>query len=224
MKTFRLLVFDWDGTLMDSEDRIVGSAKGAMTDLGLEPRSDEAIRDIIGLGLREAMQVLYPELHPETHTALVERYRVRFLAEGGIPMPLFPGAHETLTALRREGYLLAVATGKGRRGLDHVLAESGLAPLFAATRCADETRSKPHPQMLLELMATLGTGPDETLMIGDSEYDLQMALEAGVPSLGVSYGVKDCERLLDYRPLACLDAIEELPAWLDAWRLKGGER
>lgn len=195
-----------------------------MTDLGLVPRSDDAIRDIIGLGLREAMQVLYPELHTELHTALIERYRARFLAEGGIPMPLFSGARETLTTLRQEGYLLAVATGKSRHGLDHVLAESGLASLFAATRCADETRSKPHPQMLLELMGALGTGPDETLMIGDSEYDLQMALQAGVPSLGVSYGVKDCERLLDYRPLACLDAIDELPAWLDAWRLSGGER
>lgn len=220
---FRLLVFDWDGTLMDSEARIVESALIAIGELKLPPRTRDAIRDIIGLGLPEAMQALYPELPGSNHASLIERYRTHFLAEGGVPMPLFPGARETLDTLRARGHMLAVATGKSRRGLDRALAETGLAPLFAATRCADETRSKPDPRMLLEIMDEVGGDPAQTLMIGDSEFDLQMAAGAGIAAVGVGYGVKDCERLLDYRPLTCLDAIEELPAWLDAhW--PGGEK
>ncbi|MCU0935246.1 MAG: HAD-IA family hydrolase [Gammaproteobacteria bacterium] len=219
---FRLLVFDWDGTLMDSEARIVESALIAIGELGLPPRSRDAIRDIIGLGLPEAMQALYPELPVSHHVALIDRYRGHFLAEGGEPMPLFSGARETLEALHARGRVLAVATGKSRRGLDRALAETGLASLFAATRCADESRSKPDPRMLLEIMAEVGGDPAETLMIGDSEFDLQMAAGAGVAAVGVSYGVKDCERLLDYRPLTCLDAIDELPGWLEDWERSGG--
>jgi phosphoglycolate phosphatase len=219
---FQLLVFDWDGTLMDSEARIVESALVAIGELGLPPRSRDAIRDIIGLGLPEAMQALYPELAVRDHVALIDRYRDHFLADGGEPMPLFPGARKTLEGLHARGRVLAVATGKSRRGLDRALAETGLAPLFAATRCADESRSKPDPRMLLEIMAEVGGDPAETLMIGDSEFDLQMAVGAGVASVGVSYGVKDCERLLDYRPLTCLDAIDELPGWLEDWERSGG--
>jgi phosphoglycolate phosphatase len=211
---FGLLVFDWDGTLMDSEERIVSSVNAAIAELGLPSRSRAAIRNIIGLGLPEAMQALYPGLGAHACVALIDRYRDHFLAEAGSPMPLFPGAAETLATLRAEGFVLAVATGKSRRGLDRALAETGLTGLFAATRCADETRSKPHPQMLLEVMAAVGRPAAETLMIGDSEYDLQMAIEAGVAAVAVGYGVKGCERLLDYRPLACLEAIDELPGWL----------
>jgi phosphoglycolate phosphatase len=224
MSWFELLVFDWDGTLMDSEERIVASASAAIAELGLPPRSREAIRNIIGLGLPEAMQALYPGLDARSYVRLIDRYRDHFLAEAGSPMPLFPGAAETLTELRAAGFTLAVATGKSRRGLDRALAETQLAGLFAATRCADETRSKPHPQMLLELMAELGRPAAATLMIGDSEYDLQMALEAGVAAVGVGYGVKGCERLLDYRPLACFDVIQELPGWLNARRDREEDR
>jgi phosphoglycolate phosphatase len=213
----RLLVFDWDGTLMDSEARIVASASTAIADLGLPARTPEAIRGIIGLGLPEAMEALYPGLSQDTYARLVDRYRAHFLAEGGTPMPLFPAVRETLEGLRGEGYVLAVATGKSRRGLERALEETGLGDLFAATRCADESRSKPHPQMLLEVMAAVGFGAGETLMIGDSEYDLQMAIHAGVAGVGVGYGVKGCERLLDYAPLACFDTIAELPPWLRAF-------
>lgn len=209
-----MLVFDWDGTLMDSEGRIVSSALAAFAELGLAPRSPEAVRNIIGLGLPEAMQALYPDLAAQGYAALIERYRHHFLVADPTPMPLFPGVPDTLARLREEGYLLAVATGKSRRGLDRALAESGVGGLFAATRCADETRSKPHPQMLLEVMSEVGIGPGQTVMIGDSEYDLQMAISAAVAAVGVGYGVHGCERLLDYRPLACLSRIEELLPWL----------
>lgn len=215
---YRLLVFDWDGTLMDSEARIVACATEAIAELGLPPRDPGAIRDIIGLGLWEAMEALYPGWDREVLARLIARYREHFLSEGGTPMPLFPGVPQTLGALRAAGHLLAVATGKSRRGLDRALAESGLGGLFAVTRCADETRSKPHPQMLIEVMDAVGTGPDETLMIGDSEYDMQMALEAGVAAVAVGYGVKECSRLLEFGPLACLDTIEELRGWLGRQR------
>jgi phosphoglycolate phosphatase len=214
----RLLVFDWDGTLMDSEARIVASASAAITDLGLPARTPEAIRDIIGLGLPEAMEALFPGLSPQGYAHLIDRYREHFLAADGTPMPLFPAVPETLERLRGEGYVLAVATGKSRRGLERALEETGLGNLFAATRCADESRSKPHPQMLLEVMVEVGIGSSETLMIGDSEYDLQMAIEAGVAAVGVGYGVKGCERLLGYRPLACFETIAELPPWLRVLR------
>jgi phosphoglycolate phosphatase len=215
---FRLLVFDWDGTLMDSEARIVSSVSAAIADLGLPTRSTQAIGDIIGLGLPEAMQALFPDLPAGDRGMLIDRYRHHFLEADPTPMPLFPGVRETLLTLSREGYLLAVATGKSRRGLDRALKESGLSSLFGASRCADETRSKPHPQMLVELMDALGAPGPQTLMIGDSEYDLQMAIAAGVASAGVGYGVKGCERLLDYEPLACFDTLLELPAWLRARR------
>ena len=211
---FRLLVFDWDGTLMDSEARIVSSAIAAFADLGLSPRSPEAIRGIIGLGLPEAMQALYPGLAEDRYATIIDRYRHHFLEADATPMPLFPGVAQTLTRLRAEGYLLAVATGKSRRGLDRALAETGLGGLFEVTRCADETRSKPHPQMLLEVMGALAVPAAQTLMIGDSEYDLQMATDAEVAAVGVGYGVQGCERLLHYRPLACFDRIEELHPWL----------
>lgn len=216
MRKFELLVFDWDGTLMDSEARIVACLQGAINDLGLPQREVSALRNIIGLGLAEAIETLYPGSTPTTHHHLVERYRHHFLVADPTPSALFEGAAETLRALADQGYLLAVATGKGRRGLDKVLQETGLAPLFHATRCADETCSKPHPQMLLELMDHLGAEPQATLMIGDTEYDMEMARNAATHALAVSYGVHHPERLLKHQPLGCLEQIGDLLAWLDA--------
>lgn len=216
MHKFNLLVFDWDGTLMDSEARIVACLEGAITDLGLPRRERAALRNIIGLGLAEACSTLYPEGGQELHGQLVERYRYHFLTANPTPSALFEGARETLEALSDAGYLLAVATGKGRQGLDKVLAETGLKRLFHATRCADETVSKPNPRMLFELMDVLGAEPAETLMIGDTEYDLLMARNAGVPGLAVSYGVHARERLLQCDPLGCIHDIGELNDWLRA--------
>lgn len=217
-----LLVFDWDGTLMDSEARIVACIQAAIGDLGLEPREVASVRNIIGLGLHEAISMLYPGSDTVLHQAMTDRYRYHFLTANPTRSELFPGAEETVRRLSEAGYLLAVATGKGRRGLDLVLEETGLGRYFHATRCADETFSKPHPQMLEELMDELGTEPGETLMIGDTEYDMEMALNARTHALAVSYGVHEKERLLRHRPLGCLAAIDELSGWLQVYHCEAG--
>lgn len=214
---FELLVFDWDGTLMDSEARIVACMRAAITDLSLAPRDNASIRNIIGLGLAEAIQQLYPGTDEAFATAMVDRYRYHFLTADPTQSELFEGAEETLHELADAGYLLAVATGKGRRGLDKVLDETGLGRLFHATRCADETFSKPHPMMLEQIMEELGVEAHATLMIGDTEYDMQMALNARAPALAVSYGVHEKERLLQHQPLHCIDAITELTDWLNSF-------
>ncbi|MBK1701889.1 HAD-IA family hydrolase [Thiococcus pfennigii] len=212
--TFELIVFDWDGTLMDSEARIVACIQSAFTDLGEPSPAPEAARDIIGLGLDEAMAMLCPDATLARRRALMDRYRAHFLGGNETPSDLFPEARATLSRLDQQGYLLAVATGKSRRGLDEVLATTALDRLFHATRCADETRSKPHPDMLLELMDELGVAPSATLMVGDTEYDIQMAHNAGAAALAVCYGVHERGRLLAQRPLACLESLGELPGWL----------
>lgn len=214
MTGFKLLVFDWDGTLMDSAARIVACFNAAIVDAGLEPLPDASIRNIIGLGLREALDALAPGADIVLREHLVDRYRHHFLYTDQTPSPLFPGADAMVRELGEQGYLLAVATGKGRQGLNRVLEETGCKGLFHATRCADETFSKPHPQMLLELMSELCVGPGETLMIGDTEYDLQMAKNAGTAALGVSYGAHERDRLLKCEPLACLDSLDALRGWL----------
>ena len=212
----QLIVFDWDGTLMDSEARIVACLRAAIEDTGLSHRTDDALRNIIGLGLREALVTLYPEGNNQQHDALVKHYRHHFLETNETPSPLFEGAESMIRELHAHGHFLAVATGKGRNGLDKVLEETALGEYFHYTRCADETRSKPHPQMLLEIMDWLGMEPADTLMVGDTEFDLQMAQNAGVKALGVSYGVHDKERLLACEPLACLDSLAEVAEWLNA--------
>ncbi|OQX30165.1 MAG: HAD family hydrolase [Candidatus Sedimenticola endophacoides] len=210
---FKLLVFDWDGTLMDSEARIIACMQEAARDAGLAVPDRQAVRNIIGLGLEEAVRTLFPR-HGKLAPTLVERYRFHFLQANTTPSALFAGAAEVLYALAGEGYFMAVATGKGRQGLDMVLKETGLGPLFHATRTADETFSKPNPEMLFQVMNAVGVEAAETLMIGDSEYDLRMASNARVASLAVSYGVHEPERLLRHRPLGCLDDIGELTGWL----------
>jgi len=211
---YRLLVFDWDGTLMDSQARIVGCFQAAAVDVGVDVPQGDRAKDVIGLGLQEATERLFPDLDGVQVGRVVERYRHHFLGDHPTPSELFPGVVETLEGLADEGYLLGIATGKSRRGLDKVLRETGLGGLFHASRCADEAFSKPHPQMLEEVMAVLGAGPADTLMIGDTEYDMQMARNAGVPGLAVSYGVHPPSRLLAEGALGCLDRIDELPRWL----------
>jgi len=215
---FKLLVFDWDGTLMDSEARILACMQAAAKDLGLAVPSDASVRNIIGLGLREAVTGLIPDADAVLIERVAERYRIHFLDQNQTPSPLFAGAEAVLRELHAQGYLLAVATGKGRRGLDKVLADTGFHRLFHATRCADETFSKPHPEMLLQLMDELGASGEETLMIGDTEYDLQMANNARARGLAVSYGVHERERLLRHDPVGCLDDIRDLIHWLEQRR------
>ena len=211
----RLVVFDWDGTLMDSTGQIVAAATGAIAQLGLPERPPEAIRDIIGLGLRESWHRLFPELGPDAFEPFVEAYRDHFLAPELQTARLFDRAADVVAELAGRGFVLAVATGKNRRGLDRELAATGLGRYMAGSRTADETRSKPHPDMLLELMSGLDVAPGATLMVGDTEWDLEMARRAGVPAVAVSYGAHAAERLHPYTPLACIDAIEQLLAVLE---------
>jgi len=212
-RRFALIVFDWDGTLLDSEQQIVDCMFATCAELALAAPERDTIRNTIGLGLPEALEMLFPGGRGGLHGRITETYRRHFLANR-TPAPLFPGAAQTVTALSEAGYLLGVATGKSRRGLQRALTETGLGPLFHGTRCADESFSKPHPQMLLDLMDTLGAEPAETLMVGDTEYDMQMAANAGTAALGVNYGAHDRSRLLAHGPLACIDAIADIKQWL----------
>ena len=182
----------------------------AAVELATEPPAAADIRNIVGLGLPEAMTRLFPALDEELRNELSRAYSRHFSSPDRGPPLLFEGAVETLERLRARGIELAVATGKSRRGLDRVLGALGLADFFEATRCADETRSKPHPQMVLEIMKARGKCRDEVLVIGDSEFDLAMARQAGVRSVGVSFGVHDSDRLAAYRPLAIIDQLPQL--------------
>ena len=211
---YTLLVFDWDGTLMDSEARIVACLQAAAGDLGVPVPDARAAREVIGLGLQQAVARLFADESPAAHERIANRYREHFLVLDRTRSRLFPGVEETLTVLRDSGHLMAVATGKSRRGLERELDETGLRSLFHASRCADETFSKPHPRMLEEVMVEVGAAASETLMIGDTEYDMQMAANAGVAALGVRYGVHSAERLLAQGALDTLASIAELMQWL----------
>lgn len=213
MMQYELIVFDWDGTLMDSAGRIVSSLRSAIADAGLPRREDKALANIIGLGLQESLQALFPEGKQQEYDLLVERYRHYFLDADPTPTQLFGGARETLELLRGNGRWLAIATGKARRGLNEVLRETALESFFQATRCADETYSKPHPHMLLELMEEMGIRPEHTLMIGDTEYDLLMAKNAGVDSVAIGHGVHEAKRLLACDPLVLVEDLYALQGW-----------
>lgn len=210
----KLIVFDWDGTLMDSAAHIVACLQNAINELSLEPKSNDELKNIIGLGLREAFYALYPQANDNELTALTARYREHFFDQESAPCELFSGARELVEELNEKDYFLAVATGKGRNGLDKVLHETGMNDLFPVTRCADEAYSKPHPQMILDIIDYYGINAKEAIMIGDTEYDLQMANNAHANSIGVTYGVHEKQRLLDCKPLICLDNMKELHQWL----------
>lgn len=212
-RRFDLLVFDWDGTLMDSAAAIVLSIQASCRDLGLPAPDNATASHVIGLGLKDALSYAVPQLAPEDYGKLAERYRHHYLSQD-TELTVFDGATEMLSGLADSGFMLAIATGKSRTGLDRALRATGFANLFAASRCADECFSKPHPAMLLELMDELGAAPGRTLMIGDTTHDLQMAANAGVAGLGVTYGAHPKEQLTALLPLACVDHVEELAAWL----------
>ena len=212
---FDLIVFDWDVTLMDSTAAIARSIQASCRDLGLPVPDDEVARHVIGLGLAEALHYAVPALQPQDYPAMSARYRHHYfsLCED---LALFPGVADLLAWLAGQGRQLAVATGKSRLGLAHILEHSGLGPFFHATRCADECFSKPHPAMLEQLMDELGVAPEKTLMIGDTTHDLQMARNAGVAGVGVGFGSHPLARLRAEMPLACVETPGELSAWLKA--------
>jgi phosphoglycolate phosphatase len=214
-RRFELLVFDWDGTLMDSAAAIATSLQCACRDLDFPVPSEESARYVIGLGLDDAMAHILPEVHPKHYVRVRERYRAHFLVHDA-RTSLFPGAADMIGELHGAGYRLAIATGKSRRGLERALTSTGLKPYFHASRCADEALSKPHPAMLLELMDELAVPQERTLMIGDTTHDMGMAHAAGVSRLAAAYGAHAREALLPYGPLACVDDLGALRRWLMA--------
>ena len=215
MTDYRLLIFDWDGTLVDSIGRIVESMRVAAAACDLEPLGDSTIKGIIGLGLPEAIRTLYPDQHD---AGLLERFRhlysEHYLALESEPSPLYAGVAEALEAFREAGYRLAVATGKTRQGLDRVLAGHGWQEYFDVSRCADETASKPDPRMLHEILAHCRVSPGQALMVGDSSFDLQMARHAGMDAVAVSYGAQSPETLRLHGPHLVIDEFGELCTWL----------
>lgn len=205
-----LLIFDWDGTLCDSLARIALCLQLAARDQGLEPPSEQEARDIVGLGLDEAMQVLFPDVDAGGRQRLREDYSRHFRSQDAQPSPLYPGVLETLVELADAGFMLSVATGKSRAGLDRVLKALDMGDFFHSSRCADETASKPDPLMLHALVNEHGLSPDQALMVGDTTFDMEMALKAGMPRLAVSYGAHTVERLLAYEPLAHIDRFADI--------------
>ena len=212
-KQFDLIVFDWDGTLMDSTATIVKCIQSAARDLGLPVPSDASAAHVIGLGLSEAMQAVMPNIEPALYPRMVERYRYHFLTKDH-ELVLFKGVREMLSELAGEGYFLAVATGKSRVGLNRAQNAAGLLSTFDAPRCADETFSKPHPAMLQELTRELGQDLRRTVMIGDTTHDLMMANNAGAAGIAVEFGAHPVQQLQACRPLYSARSIPELHAWL----------
>ena len=214
-RRFRFVVFDWDGTLADSTAIIALALQQACGDVGEPVPGDVDARYVIGLGLADALKHVAPGLPAERYPELATRYRHHYFAHDGT-IPLFGGVRELLAEMDTAGYLLGVATGKSRAGLDRALAQHEVGSFFAATRCADEGFAKPHPDMLLRLMDRVGVGPDDTLMIGDTTHDLELARNAGVAALAVAYGAHPLAELMQQEPLATVHSIPELRAWLAA--------
>jgi phosphoglycolate phosphatase len=214
MKNYDLIVFDWDGTVMDSTAVIVMSIQEAARDLGLPVPEAAIASHVIGLGLTDALRIAVPELQSADTQRMVARYVAHWRAHED-DLILFDGMPELLEDLKRRGHLLAVATGKSRAGLDRALAHGGIAHAFDWTRCADETQSKPHPQMLHDLMERFDVAPERTLMIGDTTHDSLMASNAGAHAVSVTYGAHPRQQLESLAPRAVLDSVAELSTWLN---------
>ena len=212
-RNFDLIAFDWDGTLYDSTQIIVRCIQAAVKDVGGTVPTDEAAGYVIGLGLVQALAHAAPDVPQDKYPLLGERYRHHYQLHAR-DLSLFAGALPLLEALKARGYLLAVATGKSRHGLDEVLQTVQLKGVFDASRTADKTAGKPDPKMLHELMAELGTTTRRTLMVGDTTHDLQMALNAGCPSLGVSYGAHESTAFAALKPLHIAHSVQDMHDWL----------
>ena len=212
---YKLLIFDWDGTLADSIGRIVTAMQVAAQRSGRPERDAHAVKGIIGLGLPEAILTLYPDMTAEQVIVFRQHYADVYIAMDAEPSPLFAGVRESLEAFRAQGYRLAVATGKARRGLDRVLKAHGWEDFFDITRAADESASKPDPLMLNQILAHCDVRPEQALMVGDASFDLLMARNAGIDSVAVGYGAQSMECLLTFEPRLAIDSFPELRAWLD---------
>ncbi len=208
-----LFIFDWDGTLVDSTGKIIRCMHAAVSDMGLEKRSDQQVREIIGLGLPEAIQILFPGIDSCDSAALSRCYSAHFIEADKTPCGFFPEVLMVMDRLKEEGHKLAVATGKSRRGLDRVLSNLRMECFFDASRCADETKSKPHPLMLQQLLKELRVERSDAVMIGDTSFDLEMAANAGIESIAVSYGAHTKERLCRHEPQLFMDSFQQLLEW-----------
>ena len=212
-RKFDMIAFDWDGTLFDSTQIIVRCIQAAVNDVGGTVPTDKAAAYVIGLGLNQALAHAAPDVPQDKYPLLGERYRYHYQLHSD-DLSLFEGVLPLLEALKTRGYLLAVATGKSRHGLDEVLQTVQLKGIFDASRTADKTAGKPDPKMLHELMAALGIKPHRTLMVGDTTHDLQMALNAGCPSLGVSYGAHTPDAFAALKPLHIAHSVQDMHDWL----------
>jgi phosphoglycolate phosphatase len=208
---YPVLIFDWDGTLMDSIDKIVACVQQAAKYNDLIIPSAQSVRNVIGLSLDKAMSTLYPTLSKAIQKKMIAAYRDHYSHLNKQKTDFYPGVLEWLKALKSQGYKLAIATGKGRGGLDKLIEQYALQDLFSATICSTEANSKPHPLMLNKLLQLMEVNPQQALMIGDSSYDLEMANNANVACIGVSYGVHDRNTLAQYKPIAIVD---DLPSQL----------
>ncbi|MGE4125988.1 MAG: HAD-IA family hydrolase [Pusillimonas sp.] len=213
MKHYDAVIFDWDGTLMDSTGTIVTSIQMACADLGLPVPDRQRASWVIGLSLESALYHVAPDLQADDLEHFVARYKHHFFQRDQ-EMPLFDGVPPLLHVLREQRVKLAVATGKGRVGLDRVLATSQLGGYFDMTRCADESHGKPHPGMLHDIMGQLGLDPESVLMVGDTTHDVQMAHNAGVDSIAVSYGAHDVPTLQESNPTVLVHSVAEMHDWL----------
>ena len=218
LKQVQGIVFDWDGTLADSIATIVSCMQSAAVEVSLAEPSDVAVRDIIGLGLAEAAEALFPNAGVSQQKSLVEGYRQHYLRPENRQVVLFDGVRELLVELEAAGYLLSIATGKSRRGLDRALSETGLEQFFVGTRTVDECFSKPHPQMLEELAEIKGLAPSQLLMVGDGLMDIEMAGNAGVLPIAVSSGAGEAAELLAAGAIGCLGSVDQM--WLSDGLLK----
>ncbi len=210
MHNYKLIIFDWDGTLMDSVGRIVSSMQASARVVNIEPPSFDQAKQIIGLSLPKAIQVLFPNSSAKQEELLVEQYKHQYVNVDTTPTPMFANAVSLLSKLKENEKLLAVATGKARAGLQRVWQASDTEHFFHASRCADESISKPDPDMINSLLAELQINSHEAVMIGDTSYDMEMAQRAGVDRIGVTFGVHDHKVLLQHQPRAIVDSLVEL--------------
>jgi len=207
-KNYKLVIFDWDGTVMDSISKIVNCIRHSALALNIEPPSDTAIKNIIGMSLELAIEVLFPD-NVAQHPALINGYKQQYRIDT-TPTPVFDNVENVLSTLKAQGIILAIATGKGRGGLERLLEQSQLRKFFSASRTSSEAESKPSPDMLYQLLEELGVSADEALMIGDTKIDMAMAKAAGMDRLGVTMGVNNAEELNTFTPIATVDNFQQL--------------
>ena len=211
---YQLVIFDWDGTIMDSAQKIANCIKASARDVGVDEPSDHQAKSIIGLGLTEAMTVLFSSATDSQVKQIVEAYKYHFVKGDVTEQGLFDGVEQGLQSLEDAGAVLAVATGKSRAGLDRIFAETGLKKHFIVSRCADETRSKPHPQMLNEILDFTAIDASKAVMVGDTTYDLDMAKNANVHGLGAGYGVHSESMLLESNAVSVQHSFKQVINWL----------